>query len=245
MASVAVPDELRYYLREGTGRLGVKLTKEQEELFVKYYQLLIEHNRKFNLTSITGTLEVVAKHFLDSLSCALVQNFSAISSAVDVGSGAGFPGLPLKIVYPHLQVVLLEARKKRANFLSMTAQELHLQGLQVSRQRAETAGKDEKYREKFELAVSRAVAELRVLAEYCLPLVKVEGRFLALKGPGAEIEVELARSGIHQLGGEVELMQVYQLPFTGEIRSIVTIKKRVPTPGKYPRRPGIPKKRPL
>lgn len=225
--------------------LNLELSGEQVRLFEDYSRILLRENQKINLTSIVDEKEVAVKHFLDSISCLKAGCFFSGSKIIDVGSGAGFPGVPLKIVRPDLSVYLLEAQEKKARFLHLLISELGLCDIYILCGRAESLGKDLEHREKYDAALARAVAEMAVLAELCLPFVKVGGYFLALKGPAADGEVERAQAAVKILGGRVDFVKEYVLPVLGEKRKIIGIKKIESTPPKYPRRAGIPKKRPL
>lgn len=215
-------------------------TLQQCEL---YYQLLVRENRKYNLTSITGPAAVAEKHFLDSLLLLPDLAGYAEPAVVDVGSGAGFPGLPLKICRPDLRLSLLDSVGKKTAFLALVIGALGLQDAQAVHARAEEHAGE--YREYYDIAVSRAVAETRVLAELTLPLVRTGGRVVIAKGPGVRAELKDAEKALGLLGGEVEMVREFSLPVSGDKRSSVCIAKVRPTPGKYPRRPGIPAKRPL
>ena len=225
--------------------LGIDLSGEEIELFEKYGRILRSEGQKVNLTSIYDEKEVAVKHFIDSVSCLRAGCFFSGARVIDVGSGAGFPGVPLKIVRPDLNVYLLEAQEKKARFLRLLVSELGLSNVYILNGRAETLGNDAEHREKYDVALARAVAEMAVLAELCLPFVKVGGFFLALKGPGAGEEVKRAHGAIKILGGRVDFTQEYVLPVLGGQRKIIAVKKVGSTPPKYPRRAGIPKKRPL
>lgn len=240
-----VPGEMIFYLKKGAGELGLSLSPRQVDLFIEYYRLLLEYNEKANLTGITAQKDVALKHFVDSLCCSIVEDFSGFKAVVDVGSGAGFPGLPLKIAYPQIQLFLLDSQKKRIEFLRKVVRALSLVGVEIFHERAENFGADRGNRERYDICVSRAVAPLGTLAELCLPLVKVGGNFLALKGPDVEDEVNKAGNAVDILGGEIRCIQKFNLPVSGDGRSIVVIEKSAPTPARYPRKPGIPAKRPL
>ncbi len=238
-------EDLRFYLQQGARVLNLTLSEKQIDLFVRYYNLLIDGNKKTNLTHITGIKDVALKHFIDSLTCTMVMDFSEGKSIVDVGSGAGFPGIPLKIVFPQIYLTMVDSQQKKVNFLRRVIQELSLPGVEVFHLRAEEFGHKDGCRENFDVCVSRAVAGLQVLGEFCLPLVKVGGFFIALKGPDMENEIQEAEKGILILGGKVRSLHNLKLPVTGDGRSIVIIEKIANTPVKYPRRAGIPAKRPL
>lgn len=233
-------------LRAGAGEWGLELSPEQIEAFEIYYRELVAWNEKVNLTSITDYEEVQAKHFLDSLSCLQVLgDCPAEMSCIDIGSGAGFPGLPIKIVQPNMVLTLLEATGKKAAFLDHIVERLGLTEVQVLRARAEDLGQDAKYRESFQVALARAVAELAVLVEYALPLLQLDGVFVAQKGSEVEGEVEAAKPAVEILGGQIEEIRPVRLARFESPRHLVVLRKVTPTPGEYPRRPGMPAKRPL
>lgn len=213
--------------------------------FHKYYELLTEWNEKINLTAITEYDEVVEKHFIDSLSLERAVDLSKISTVIDVGTGAGFPGIPLKIVYPHLDVILLDSLNKRVKFLNTVIDELGLDNIKAVHGRAEDIAKREEYREKFDLCVSRAVANLSTLSEYCIPFVKREGLFVSYKSGNIDEEVKNAEKAVRILGGKILEVSKFQLENTDLGRSLVKIKKEKCTPGKYPRKAGVPAKEPL
>ena len=217
------------------------LTEDICSNFEKYADLLIETNKQFNLTAITERDEVFEKHFADSVSCA--QFIDQGMRVIDVGSGAGFPGLPLKIAREDLSITLLDSLAKRVNFLKTVCAELKLTGVSPVHMRAEDAGADSEFREKYDVAVSRAVANLAVLSEYCLPFVKVGGIFLALKGRGADAEISEAQNAIAVLGGKTE--KTVEVFWRGMEHRVVIIRKVCNTPAKYPRKAGKPAKSPL
>lgn len=245
-------------LRAGAEALGLRLTQQQLAAFETYYRLLVEWNERANLTTITERQEVQVKHFLDSLTCLLAleplgdEGVAVGEGArgeawrvVDVGSGAGFPGLPLKIVRPGWQVTLLEAVGKRTAFLEHLVNELGLAGVVVIQGRAEDLARQSAHREGYDVVVARAVAELRVLAEYALPLCRVGGVFIAQKGADPDPELSQAQRAIQVLGGRLDAVIPVRLPTLDQPRHLVRILKVQTTPPQYPRRPGMPKKRPL
>jgi 16S rRNA (guanine527-N7)-methyltransferase len=222
---------------------GLALNRTQLDQFATYATELRRWNARVNLTAITDESSIVTRHFLDSLRCALSWG-SAPQSLIDVGSGAGFPGLPLKILRPELQLTLVESVAKKAAFLRHIVALLGLGDVVVLAARAEAVGRDEAHRARYDVAVARAVAELRVLAEYCLPFCRLGGRFLAPKGAGIERELLAAQAAISKLGGRIVAVEVVELPGV-ERRSLVVIEKIAPTPAQYPRAVGVPAKRPL
>lgn len=226
-------------------KLGIVLTEKMKEQFDRYFELLVEWNRMMNLTGITDYNEVNEKHFLDSLAIVKVQDIEMISTVIDIGTGAGFPGIPLKIVYPHLKVTLLDSLNKRIKFLNCVIQELALEDISAFHGRAEDFAKKGEYRERYDLCVSRAVANLATLSEYCLPYVKRNGLFVSYKS--GEIEEELCKSekAVSVLGGKIEKVEKFCLPESDISRSFVMIRKDRSTPGRFPRKAGLPSKEPL
>lgn len=225
--------------------LGVTLTKEQIDQFLKYYELLVEWNGFMNLTAITDYDEVMKKHFVDSLSLIKTYDISKNVKAIDVGTGAGFPGLALKIAYPNLQVTLLDSLNKRINFLNEVILQLGLTGVETVHGRAEDFAKPDKLRGKFDLCVSRAVANLSTLSEYCLPFVKVGGEFISYKSEKINEEMAVAQKAINILGGKFDRSEEFTLPDSDIYRNLVVIKKVKETPKKYPRKAGLPAKEPI
>lgn len=225
--------------------LNISLTENQFKKFDQFYELLIEWNKVMNLTGITEYEEVNEKHFIDSLSIDQFLNMNSIQSVIDIGTGAGFPGIPLKIAFPHLKIVLLDSLKKRVNFLDEVIKELDLKDIYTLHGRAEDFAKKQEYREQFDVCVSRAVANLSTLSEYCIPYVKKEGCFVSYKSGMIDEEVKQAKKAVHILGGEIENVMKFQLPGSEIGRSFVVIKKNRITPKKYPRKAGIPAKEPI
>jgi len=229
-------------LKSGGEELGVSLLDEKIKKLQKYADLLVEWNEKINLTAITEQKEIAVKHFLDSLTPILTGYVKG--NVIDVGTGAGFPGLVLKIAKPEINLVLLDSLNKRINFLKEVSEELSLSGVEFVHSRAEDGARGV-LREKFDTVVSRAVANMTVLSELCIPYLKVGGRFLALKGPLAEEELEGAKRAIHILGGEVEQVFEAKIPHSELSHKIIIVKKVRQTPRQYPRKAGIPTKNPL
>ena len=225
--------------------LGIALTDKQKQQFDKFYELLVEWNKVMNLTGITEYEEVNEKHFVDSLSIVKAIDMKSVKSIIDVGTGAGFPGIPLKIAFPHLKVVLLDSLNKRINFLNTVIAELGLTDIKTIHGRAEDYAKQTEYREKFDLCVSRAVANLSTLSEYCLPYVGNEGLFIPYKSGEIDEELENSKKAVKILGGKIENVVKFQLPGTEIGRSFVKIRKISNTNKKYPRKAGLPAKEPL
>lgn len=225
--------------------LGITLTDMQKQQFVRFYELLVEWNKVMNLTGITEYEEVNEKHFVDSLSIVKAIDINKVETVIDVGTGAGFPGIPLKIAFPHLKVVLLDSLNKRIKFLDTVIDELGLGDIKTIHGRAEDFAKQTDYREQFDLCVSRAVANLATLSEYCIPYVKKEGLFVPYKSGEIEEELEQSKKAVHVLGGKIENVVKFQLPGSEIGRSFVIIKKLQNTAKKYPRKAGLPSKEPI
>lgn len=232
----------------GAKLLNIHLQAEHIEAFRLYYQELLEWNQRFNLTAITDDTGVQVRHFLDSISCLLAlepgEHFAG-KRVIDVGTGAGFPGVPLKVLCPAMRLTLVEATIKKAHFLEHIVERLGLENVDVVHARAEELGRNPRHRERYDWALARAVADLPILAEYLLPLVKVGGRVLAQKGEGAPAEVQRGDLAVTQLGGCVRRLVQVDLHGLAETRYLVLLDKIAATPPKYPRRPGMPTKRPL
>ncbi len=247
-------------LREGARDLGLTLSPRHIEMFECYYHELGEWNDRFNLTAITGYQEVQVKHFLDSLSCFLAFPGRTLAPlpnrvplqldrgdlrCVDVGSGAGFPGLPLKILAPDIEMTLVDSTRKKVGFLRHMIELLELEGVAAIHARAEELGQGLQHRERYDVVMARAVAHLPILCEYCLPLCRVGGRMIALKGQDAHEEAEESQEAVDILGGTLVEIKSVTLPVLGSGHHLIAIDKAAPTPEKYPRRPGMPSKRPL
>ncbi|MCI5595945.1 MAG: 16S rRNA (guanine(527)-N(7))-methyltransferase RsmG [Lachnospiraceae bacterium] len=225
--------------------LGIELNEKQLSQFQKYYEMLIEKNKVMNLTAITEWNEVVDKHFIDSISLVKAVDLSGEASLLDLGCGAGFPGIPLKIVFPNLKIVLLDSLNKRILFLKEVIEELQLEQIEALHGRAEDYAKKPEYREQFDYCVSRAVANLTTLSEYCLPYVKEGGSFISYKSGKVQEELKEIKKAMFLLGGKVEDVISFTLPETEIERDFVCIKKEKKTPKKYPRKAGMPSKEPL
>jgi len=216
-----------------------------QRAFSLYAEQLLAWNERVNLTAITDPEAIVTRHFLDSLSVKVAVTFTAGMRVIDVGTGAGFPGLPLRLAFPQIELTLLEATAKKTAFLQHVTQLLGLTNVRILTTRAEDAGQDPATREKYDLALARAVAPLPVLAEYLLPLCRVGGRCVALKGENAAAEVQSAQHALRVLGGRLAKIIPVELPQVVETHYLVVIEKVAATPPQYPRRPGMPSKRPL
>ncbi len=232
------------YLIEGSRQMGINLTGEQISAFKDFYDFLMQENKKYNLTAIKGEKEAAVKHFLDSLACVKFFNFEK-KVVVDLGTGPGFPGIPLKIYCPCMKLILLDSIRKKVDFLTSLIEKMGFSGTEALWERAENIGANPRYREKADIVISRAVAPLNVLAELCLPLVKKGGFFIALKGPNIDHELENAKKAVDLMGGIVERVENFILPIIPEERAIIFIQKAGHTPEGYPRRAGIPAKRPI
>ena len=237
--------EFREEVQKAAADFGMPLNDIQTDQLALYYSLLLEWNHKMNLTAITDPHEVAVKHIVDSLSAFDGALFREGVRAIDVGTGAGFPGLVLKIYFPSMELVLLDSLQKRVKFLETVVSALGLKGVSCVHGRAEEAGRQKDYRERFELAFSRAVARLSVLAEYTLPFVRVGGSLLALKGAKYAEEMAEAETAAKILGGKAPTAKPIKLPGLDDGRAIVRIEKEKPTPKVYPRKSGTPEKKPL
>ena len=233
------------YLENVFTEMGLTFTDEQMELFAKYDDFLIDYNTKINLTRIIDPREVAVKHFGDSLTLLTQDVLPQGASIADVGTGAGFPGIPLAISRPDLQITLMDSLRKRIEFLRELIQALGITNVTLVWGRAEELGQNPQYRDRFDIVIARAVAPLRVLVELCLPLTKTNGVFLAMKGPKAEEEVEAATNALKIIGGKLIGTRIVVLPLLKEMRTLVHILKNRPTPREYPRKAGTPERQPI
>lgn len=224
-------------------KLSIALNKKQLEQFGTYYEMLVEKNKVMNLTGITEWNEVLEKHFLDSISLIRAIDLNQELTVMDMGTGAGFPGLPLKIAFPNLKVTLADSLNKRVLFLQEVIDALELTDIEAIHGRAEDLARDKKYREQYDLAVSRAVANLSTLSEYCLPFVKIGGQFISYKSGECDEEVAASKSAVFLLGGKIRDVMKFELGESG--RSFIIIHKEKGTPKTYPRKAGTPSKKPL
>ena len=225
--------------------LGICLSDDQINQFLIYYEMLSERNQVINLTAISEYQDVMKKHFVDSICLVKACDLSTGMFLMDVGTGAGFPGLALKIAFPELKVTLLDSLNKRVLFLNDVIKKLGLKDVDAIHGRAEDFAKQQKYREKYDLCVSRAVSNLSTLSEYCLPFVKIGGMFVAYKSEKVMEEISVAENSIFLLGGEMERQVEFNLPFSDIYRNLVLVRKKTETPGKFPRKAGLPGKEPL
>ncbi len=229
--------------KEYLKNLNIELTDKQLDQFQQFYELLIEKNKVMNLTGITEYDEVVEKHFIDSIAIASITNLKG--RIIDIGTGAGFPGIPLKIVYPEIEFVLLDSLNKRIKFIDEVIEKLELEKITTIHGRAEDFANKTEYREEFDFCVSRAVANLATLSEYTLPFVKVKGEFISYKSGEIDEELSKSKNAIKILGGEIKSVDKFELPYIRDSRSFVSIKKIKNTHKKYPRKAGLPSKEPL
>lgn len=232
-------------LERGLKEFGLSLDDGQKEAFQKYYDLLIEWNSFMNLTAITEPDEVCVKHFLDSVSLCKAIDCDREMELIDIGTGAGFPSIPLKIMFPKLKITMLDSLGKRVRFLDEVIGNLNLKGITAVHSRAEDLALKSEYRERFDICVSRAVANLSTLSEYCLPYVKIGGFFVSYKSEKVAEEVKSAQNAVKILGGEISKQIEFILPCSDIYRNLFMIKKVKPTPKKYPRKAGVPSKEPL
>lgn len=231
--------------KSGLNKLEIDLSQQQMQQFLTYYEMLIEKNKVMNLTAITEFEEVVEKHFLDSLSLIQQIDLNQNLKVLDLGTGAGFPGIPLKIAFPELEIVLMDSLNKRINFLNEVIAALKLEKITAIHGRAEEMARKPEYREQFDLCVSRAVANLASLSEYCLPFVTLQGNFISYKSGEIEEEVNQSKKAVFLLGGKIKDVKKFRLVETDAERSFVQIEKVKKTPKTYPRKAGTPSKSPI
>lgn len=230
-------------MKEFSEKINVEITDEQIDNFYRYMNALIEWNKKINLTAITNPNDIILKHFIDSIT--IEKNIKKDAKVIDVGTGAGFPGMPLSIIRNDLKITLMDSLNKRINFLDEVIKENNLKNVDTIHSRAEELGKNKNYREKFDVATSRAVASLDVLLEYMLPFVKVGGYCICMKGVNIDDEIEKSKKALNILNGKIEEIIKFELPESDYGRNLIIIKKIANTPSKYPRKPGMPVKEPI
>ena len=229
--------------RNSMKSIGIELTDSQLNAFETYYDMLIDRNKVMNLTAITEFDEVMDKHFLDSVYLFRSIKLEADYKLIDIGTGAGFPGIPLKIVFPELKITLLDSLNKRVGFINDVIEELNLNDIEAIHGRAEDIARNKAYRASYDIAVSRAVANLSTLSEYCLPFVKIGGKFVSYKSGDCADEVDNAKAAIHLLGGKIN--KIDEFSYSNNSRSFIVIDKVMNTSSKYPRKAGLPSKKPL
>lgn len=235
--------EFKNIINNYSKKINILLNEEQIEKFYKYMNLLIEWNKKINLTAIIEPKEIILKHFIDSLT--INKYIKDNSKIADVGTGAGFPGIPLKIIRPDIQLVLVDSLNKRINFLNEVIEQLNLKNIETIHIRIEEFGQNTKYREKFDYSTARAVANLSTLSEYLLPIVKVGGQVICMKGSNIQDEINQSKKALSILGGTLNSIEEFKLAETENTRNIILIDKIKNTPNKYPRKAGLPAKDPI
>ncbi len=244
-AAAGPGEDVKYWCREGAARLGIELDAEQCRLFQEYYQLILRKSGKVNLTAILEAKEAALKHFVDSLTCLLVAPLEGSPQVVDVGSGAGLPGIPVKIARPRIILTLVDSSLKKVAFLKEAITGLKLEQTSALHGRAEDLAHRPDLRARFDYALCRALAPLPVLLEYCLGFLRTGGFLIAFKGPAAAAEEEKSVNALSLLGGVIREVRFVALPYLGHRRRLIVVEKIKETPPKYPRRPGIPSRRPL
>ncbi|MBU3144571.1 16S rRNA (guanine(527)-N(7))-methyltransferase RsmG [Clostridium sp. CF012] len=232
-------------MNQSSDNEGLEFNEKKYEQFMKYKDLIKEWNEKVNLTAIKEDEEIVKKHFIDSIKVFKFQELRNAKNIIDIGTGGGFPGIPMKIIKPEINIVLLDSLNKRINFLNVVIKELQLEKIKAIHGRAEDFAQEKQYREKFDVAVSRAVANLTVLSEFCIPYVKVGGYFVAMKGPAVEEEIKCSKNAIRMLGGRIEHIEKVQIEGSDLNHNLVIISKIAETNKKYPRKAGMVTKTPL
>jgi len=232
-------------LNKASNNEGLEFNEKKYNQFMEYKALIKEWNEKVNLTAIKEDEEIVKKHFIDSMKVFKFDELKSAKNIIDIGTGGGFPGIPMKIIKPEINIVLLDSLNKRIKFLNEVIKSLDLKDIKAIHGRAEDFAQEKQYREKFDVAVSRAVANLTVLSEYCIPYVKVGGYFVAMKGPAVEEEIKVSKNAIRMLGGRIEHIEKVQIEDSDLNHNLVIIKKIAETHKKYPRKAGIVAKEPL
>lgn len=245
---IQIYDEGLKLFSQGLEELGIDLSNDQIEQFVKFYEMLVEKNKVMNLTGITEFEEVIVKHFIDSLALVKVIDKDKLSddiSIIDIGTGAGFPGIPLKIAFPEIKITLLDSLNKRINFLKEVSEELGFENIEFIHGRSEDFGRNPQYREQFDICVSRAVANLATLSEFCVPFVKVGGSFVSYKAGDCGEEISNSIKAVEKMGGKIINQLEYVVPASDLNRVLLLIKKEKATPKSYPRKAGTPAKEPI
>jgi len=242
---VELPESLASWCKKGAAGLGIDLNEKQTAQFDSYHQLILKKNKEMNLTSILEAKEVALKHVVDSLTCLLVAPLDGTPWVIDVGAGAGLPGIPVKIARPQMNLFLLDSAAKKVHFLQDVIKKLSLADTEAVHGRAEDLARQKNWRGQFDYALSRALAPLSVVIEYCLAFLKIGGFLIVWKGPAAVLEIENCRRALSVMGGALREVKELTLPFIGHERRLIVIEKVFPTPPQYPRRPGIPGKKPL
>lgn len=232
-------------LNEASGKVGLEYNIKKHEQFMRYKELIKEWNEKINLTAIKEDEEIVKKHFIDSMKVFEFSKLKNVKNIIDIGTGGGFPGIPMKIINPEINIVLLDSLNKRINFLNEVIRDLQLENIKTIHGRAEDFAQQAQYREKFDVAISRAVANLTVLSEFCIPYVKVGGYFVAMKGPAVEEEIKQSTNAIKLLGGRIEHIEKVEIEGSDLNHNLVIISKVSKTHTKYPRKAGMVTKDPL
>ena len=241
-------DEGLKIFNKGLEELGIELSNDQIEQFIKFYEMLVEKNKVMNLTGITEFNEVIVKHFIDSLALVKVIDKDRLAddiSIIDIGTGAGFPGIPLKIAFPEIKIILLDSLNKRINFLKEVSEELGFENIEFIHGRSEDFGRNPQYREQFDICVSRAVANLATLSEFCVPFVKVDGSFVSYKAGDCGEEVSESVKAVEKMGGKIKSQLEYVVPTSDLNRVLLLIKKEKATPKSFPRKAGTPAKEPI
>ena len=237
-------DKIRL-LEDCLEKLNISISEDQKSKFNCYCSILLEKNKVMNLTRITDEREIIIKHFVDSLMICKAIDMNNVEKLIDVGTGAGFPGIPIKIMWPNIKVTLLDSLEKRVEFLKEVTEELGIENVEAIHGRAEDFGQDDNYREQYDLCVSRAVSNLSTLSEYCIPFVKEQGLFISYKAEGSDEEIKESENAIETLGGNIERIVKEKLPGEDINRKFVVIRKTKHTDSKYPRKAGKPSKKPL
>jgi len=242
---LSLNDNFKELLKKTSDELGIEINNEQLEKFNTYKDILIDWNSRINLTAIRNIEDITVKHYVDSLSCLLLDNVKKFNSFIDIGTGPGFPGLVIKIMKPEIKLIMLDSVGKKVDFVNFVIKELDLQNATAMKTRAEDLAQKSEYRENFECSITRGVGAMSIIAEYCLPFVKPGGSFIAMKGPGFNEELNDAKKAIEILGGSIKNVFEISLPENSGMRSLIEIEKIKKTPARYPRKAGMPSKSPI